>query len=356
MKRKAAYPYFCAFTVLLGLMSIPKSASEKLQGMTIALLAPALNQVSNLKWGEASPEEEVLKLKLENQLLKNERAILRDFLHNKIESADPVFYQKLFMQEFQSVPAKVIFRSPGSWNSSLWINVGKADNEALPTPIIAKNSPVLLGTAVIGVIDYVGRHQSRVRLITDSGLTPSVRALRGNAQALLIAEQMKKLVEMIKTQEGDSLKRQELIASLEKAIKEIDQSTQSWYLAKGELCGNSKPLWRTNSHILQGIGFNYDFQDAHGPARDLRSGKPQEPNSSLPAMPIIQVHDLLVTTGMDGVFPPNLPIAEVTSVKMLKEGDYFYELEAKPVAGNLNELSLLFVIAPSEYDDQELFP
>jgi cell shape-determining protein MreC len=59
---------------------------------------------------------------------------------------------------------------------------------------------------------------------------------------------------------------------------------------------------------------------------------------------------------MDGVFPPNLPIAEVTSVKMLKEGDYFYELEAKPVAGHLNELSLLFVIAPSEYDDQELFP
>ena len=45
------------------------------------------------------------------------------------------------------------------------------------------------------------------------------------------------------------------------------------YLAKGELYGSSKPLWRTQRHQLKGTGFNYDFADGEGPARDLQTGK-----------------------------------------------------------------------------------
>ena len=267
---------------------------EKLQGTSVAMLAPAWIKFSNLK-SKKTPsftEEEYQQLKLENQLLRNELYQTQEELQQEIAI------------EYPSTTAQVIFRSPASWNSSLWINVGQADH---PT-IITKNSPVLLGTSVIGLIDYVGKHQARVRLITDSGLSPSVRAQRT-----------------------------------------IDNKTH--LLAKGELHGSSQPLWRTKSHTLKGIGFNYDFSDEHGPSRDLRSGEPQ--NEKDPPIPIIEAGDLLVTTGMDGVFPPGLEVATVTTIQTLHEGDYFYELEAVPTAGNLDDLSLLFVIPPLGYDPDE---
>lgn len=49
-------------------------------------------------------------------------------------------------------------------------------------------------------------------------------------------------------------------------------------------------------------------------------------------------------------------VAEVTKVHPLKEGDYFYELEALPVAGNFDDLSLVFVIPPVSYDPDEQPP
>lgn len=230
-------------------------------------------------------EEKLQKLELENKLLYAEIVQLRELVDNienmKISS--------------QAVPARVIFRSPSTWYSSLWINMGYKDNKPDIAPIIAKNSPVLVGSSVIGVIDYAGPHQSRVRLITDSGFTPSVRVLRR-------------------------------------------ENNTERYLAKGELHGACKPLWRTSGELLRGIGFNYDFSDAKGPAMDLRTDD------------IIKVNDLLVTTGMDGVFPSGFSVAKVTKLYPLKEGDYFYEIEALPTAGQLEDISLVFILAPLGYD------
>lgn len=355
MKRKTNYPYLLVFIALFGLMSIPKSTAERLQGATIASFSPLFAQVSDWRffWGSSdgsgqNVNEDILLLQLKNQLLQNEVSSLKEIVQQNTHS------KKLFSLEINSIPAKVIYRSPASWNSSLWINVGEAENAEAGKVVIAKNSPVLVGTSVVGVVDYVGKHQSRVRLITDSGLTPAVRVLRGNVHHLLIADTLTNLIEMINAQEDlfdEQEKQKHLITVLDKAKNEMNQGDQFWYLAKGELHGSSQPLWRTNGQLLKGIGFNYDFADAEGPARDLRSGKPME--GTMPPMPIIQIRDLLVTTGMDGVFPPNLPVAEVTSVSLLKEGDYYYELEAKPTAGNLDELSLVFVIPPAEYNDRE---
>ncbi|QLH37587.1 MAG: hypothetical protein HWD61_09565 [Parachlamydiaceae bacterium] len=92
------------------------------------------------------------------------------------------------------MPARIIFRSPNTWNSSFWINVGKEANRDLSQPILAKNSPVLVGDSVVGVVDYVGSYQSRVRLITDSGLVPSVRVARGDEQTKAIAENVSDLL------------------------------------------------------------------------------------------------------------------------------------------------------------------
>ena len=307
MKRKSILPYFLVFATMLLLISFSKRYEEKARGSVVAFLAPFWQWLSSVSHNNPSiaQNEEMQRLSLENQLLKEEMQRLKELAkHQNI-------MQKLLPVQVKVISARVIFRSPASWNSSLWIDIGETDNECFKQPIIVKNSPVLVGASVIGIIDYVGLHQSRVRLITDSGLTPSVQAMR------------------------------------------IDVQNNKWLLAKGELHGNGYPLWRCQGNALHGIGFNTDFPDKEGPARDLRTGKPLDPAAKVPTMPILKEHDLLVTTGMDGVFPPGLHVAEVTSIQLLKEGDYFYELEARPTAGDLNDLSLVFVIAPLGYDPQD---
>lgn len=231
------------------------------------------------------PQKELQRLQLENGLIKNELKGLRKHF------GDDLGY--IFYMDFDVVPAKVIFRSPIAWESSLWINVGKATNAQLGREVVAYHSPVVEGKSIIGVIDYVGEKQSRVRLITDSGLTPSVRACRG------------KLL-----------------------------------LAKGEIHGCSQPLWRSQKHLLKGTGFNYDF-----------------PDQTLPeGIELLKEGDLLVTTGLDGVFPPNLQVGKVTKIAESKEGDYFWELEAHPTASHLDDLDYLFVLKPVGYEADDRPP
>lgn len=325
--------YYALAILIIALVSLPVSIADALRSKTIAALSSSWNILANLKAGVSSDhlqedfiatkDEALKRLELENQLLNNEIVQLKDLLEQELQ----LFFQainehqivsecenikqtlsrhqeqmlQLFNLRLAALPARVIYRSANSWNSSFWINVGDLDNDQLPTPIISKNSPVVIGDALVGVIDYVGKKQSLVRLITDSGLTPSVRVSR-------------------------------------KGI----------LLAKGEIKGQSLPLWRSRSQTLLGIGFNYDFADAEGPARDLRTGEVLDSKSL--ATPILLHQDLLITTGLDGVFPPGLKVGTVTKIKPLKEGDYYYELEAKPAAENLSELSLVFVLPSIGYD------
>lgn len=312
MRKTRLYPYLFLFTVMILIISLPLSLSEKIRNGVIATLSPLWKSLSELKFQgshsfettlpnphvkQVTGQEEILRLELENKLLYAEIIQLRDLVeHLPTHKTYP-----------QAIPARIIYRSPNSWHSTLWINLGSEDNEKLLNPILGHNSPVLVGSSVIGVIDYVGKNQSRVRLITDSGLTPSVRVVR-------------------------------------------KQNEETLFLAKGELTGAGKPAWRSNGHVLHGIGFNYDFDDEKGPARDLRTGEPLAEKEKYPAVPLLAVGDQLVTTGMDGVFPPELNVAVITKLYPLKEGDYFYELEAEPTAGKLDDLSLVFILPPIGFD------
>lgn len=351
MRKKFPLAYFFIFFIVLGLMSLPKESSEKLRGSTIAMLAPTWHHLLAVKSfifrstniQKTSPashsEEEIQKLRIENTLLKTEIAHLKEIMQKEmqilsqlsikdqntqqtvqqIRKRHKLELQKLLQLQLQAIPAKIIFRSPASWNSSVWIDVGHATNQAIGITTIAKNSPVVIGNCVIGVVDYVGEKQSRVRLITDSGLTPSVRALRNETP----------------TEKGST-------------------ENEPTYLAKGEIYGASKPLWRAQRHLLKGTGFNYDFADGDGLARDLRTGKPIDgDNEEDMAIPLLKTGDILVTTGLDGVFPRDLFVAEVTKVHPLKEGDYFYDLDALPAAGNLDDVNLVFVIPSLGYDEED---
>lgn len=344
MRRKSHRPYLFLFAALLLVMSVPYPSAESFRGTTMAALAPILeylaasqNVLQNAEPNSTEKPEQMHRLQLENRLLAAEVARLRE-LHlqdqrlsaqlKNLQSQSSQFtelaplvqkhvWQKknLLKYQLQGVLARVIYRSPSSWGSSLWLNVGTANNEALGYEAIAKNSPVVIGDSIVGLVDFVGSHQCRVRLITDSGLTPSVRAVRKN-----------------------------------------ENNGEQMYLAKGELHGSSQPLWRSRGSLLTGVGFNYDFPDDEGPARELASGIPSGSSDADQAIPLLKVNDLLVTTGMDGVFPPGFSVAIVTYVKPLQEGDYFYDLLAKPTASNLNELTFVHVIPPVGYDPDEQPP
>ena len=392
MRRKTPKAYFLIFFALLALMSIPRESTVKLQGTTVAMLAPAWHHLLAFKSffsknnteqqnQSAASHEEQEKLRLENTLLREEILYLKDVMQQELRLINQINtalmdeetglstktlkarhrleLKRLLQVNLEAVPARVIFRSADSWNSSFWVNVGSATNDALGNTTVAKNSPVLLGTSVIGVLDFVGKNQSRVRLITDSGLSPSIRAVRGGIQSKVLDEKINSLVQILK-QTPHAMEtpeqQQQLISQLESASKHLSNDKKTHFLAKGELSGSSKPLWRTQRHQLKGTGFNYDFADGEGPARDLRTGNFSSLDPVESSLPIVKTGDLLVTTGMDGVFPAGLMVAEVTKVHPLKEGDYFYELDALPIAGNFDDLSLVFVIPPVSYDPDEQPP
>ncbi|HRD55746.1 MAG TPA: rod shape-determining protein MreC, partial [Parachlamydiaceae bacterium] len=241
MRKTKTKSYFLLLILLFLVLSLPAFISEGLQKTAIETLSPLFEKFSYFNQSSKA-QEKIERLELENKLLYANFIQLLDLVENK---------DNLMLLE-EATPAKVIFRSAGSWFSSLWINVGHNSKG-----LIGKNSPVLAGNAVIGIIDYCGKKQSRVRLITDSALSPSVRVLR---------------------HEGGEIH----------------------YLAKGELKGAAKPLFRSGGNQLFGIGFNYDFADDKGFARDLRTGEPQNEGAKQKVLPLLKVNDLLVTTGMDG--------------------------------------------------------
>lgn len=345
MIKRSPKPYLFLLAALLLLLSLPVAISERIRGLSVATLAPLWTTMSNK--ATSNVDMNLQKLQIENRLLHAEIARLQDLLQqNRVNNLGFGFLST----QPQAIPAQVIFRSPSSWNSSLWINVGRENNPTSGKEIIGMNSPVVVGNSVVGIVDYVGEQQCRVRLITDSGLSPSVRAARGEPHKQMVTEQLSLLMSRVALYQGlfaNQKDRELLLKGLAKIQKKLShESAQgTWYLAKGELHGSSHPLWRSRGSLLHGVGFNYDFADEKGPARDLKTGIPID-GSSKDAIALLQVNDLLVTTGMDGVFPAGLYVAEITKIHLLKEGDYSYELEARPTAGDLQELSTVFVLPP----------
>jgi rod shape-determining protein MreC len=389
MRRVSYRPYLFLVLFFFCLMSLPQGASERIRSCVVCSFSPCWRSFSLIKErasllfalpfpGAAhSPADtlELERLSQENQLLHTQIENVREWLlyEDRIQEqvaryktlsqanfTDP-FWQEFFKRRSQelcqaldlqicSLPAKVIFREPASWSSTLWINLGEKDNEKFKKEIIGMNSPVLLGTSIVGVVEYVGKNQSRVRLITDSRLAPSVRVCRGNEQNRYLLEHLESLVFALELRE-DLFNSPEERAGLSQHLHHLKnnllQQSGDFYLAKGELHGTSHPLWRSRSHTLKGIGFNYDFPDDEGPARDLRSGEPYDLSRKGELITLLRPGDLLVTTGLDGVFPPGFPVAIVSSVQTLKEGASSYEIEAVSTAGNLDELTHVFVLPPS---------
>ena len=356
--RKIAYTPYVLWALCLGaLLILPETKVRALRYSTLAVFSP-------LYRGAKKEVEEIEKLKLENEILLLQIERMREYLLLEDRVEEEVSKCKLFFPdkeqssawrefcqrrreefsrnlhlEMQALPAKVIFRDPLFWSSSFWINIGERDNRALCRKIVAKNSPVLVGTSLIGVIEEVLEKKSRVRLITDGCLVPSVRAVRGRVQNQYLLEHLEALLLGLRLREelfSTKEEKEAIFSSFVKIKQQLQDVAEDRYMAKGELFGTARPLWRSRGTTLKGVGFNYDYADAEGVSKDLRRGS------------LVAKGDLLITTGLDGVFPSGLKVAMVSDVYPIKEGGYAYELEASLTAGSLDDVVYVSVIPPLE--------
>jgi rod shape-determining protein MreC len=274
--KRTTYLFITIF--ILCQLSLSPKVADRLRSISVATFSPSTHLLSQIKGGvlyvttvwpfggyRTSPEvqKELMTLQLENHELRHQVALLK--AENEIGGVEAAI-------------GEVIFREPSSWTSSLWINLGKKTNR-----VVAKNSPVVVGSALVGVVEYVGANRSRVRLITDGALTCGVRAVRKQGQ------------------------------------NRLD-------IATGEIQGAPAALLRSRAALLRCVGF---YEEGA----------------------VMQKGDLLITTGMDGVFPEGLSVAEVAAVHPVTEGAFSYEVEAMPCAGNLNDLKFLMVLASLGIDE-----
>lgn len=323
MRRKRLNPVYFVFGACLFVwLSIPPHIADGMRSFSVAALAPTWELTREVQkyladrplfWEQKKQTDDALtkRLELENAMLRAQVEKMSVWLideeriekqlerFHKIDGSIKPFLQRrakhlacLIRDELIAMPCSVIYRDPSSWSSSLWVGIGNEANQSIGRQVIAKNSPVLSGASLVGVIDYVGKKQSRVRLITDASLCPSVRAARG----------------FFKNDEEGAL------------------------LAKGELHGSGGPLWRARSSRLKGVGFNFDFPDEEG-------GPPI-------GVDLLKEGDLLVTTGFDGVFPPDLVVGTISHIDPMLPGAFTYDIDVSPSASDLNHLKTLYVLPP----------
>ena len=138
MRKESKLTYLLLVGTLLILMSLPQSSVERFRSSAVAVFSFRLQQK-----GKLASQEENQRLQLENQLLHSEVERLQELVQHElflkeVESIHSQEVQNYLSLQMEALPARVIFRSPGTWNSSIWINVGSSDNGKLDRPVVAK--------------------------------------------------------------------------------------------------------------------------------------------------------------------------------------------------------------------------
>lgn len=344
--KKSSFVPSKTFSIYEYLQTLENLKKEKLElQKENKLLSSQLFEVQKFLFSKDIIENDFELLKaLKNS--QEEQGYAKDFLQRRYEEL-----KLRLMKQIESVDAKVIYREPSSWSSSLWIDKGSDYNDLYGLNIIAENSPVIIGDAIVGVIEYVGKKKSKVKLITDDKLSISVRAIRGSTQNRFLLDNLLLLIEQIKPREDLFFSQQEhdnTLRILSNLSQNIELFTSDDYMAKGEIHGSSLPLWRCRAQKLKGIGFNYDFDDDEGPSRDLKTGRVLDQSLEEENKVLLRKGDLLVTTGMDGVFPAGFNVAIVTEILNLEHGSYYYDLKAQAVAPELDSIEKVSILAPLE--------
>lgn len=372
VKRVRSYMFFCFFLVVV--LNFPQQLTQGMRSLSISALTTPWNLIHHLRGrlltksesmgSQDAPSDVVLKLEEENVLLRSQVNSMRHWLisegylekhlrylltlRNNVppEDSDTIgqflkvktaqLAQRL-EREVRSVPAQVIFREPSSWNSVLWIDVGEEANRLHNRIVIGKHSPVIVGGALVGIVENIREHCSSVRLITESRLAISVQALRGGEQDRYALESIEGLASVLEERENlfkDPNSRGVFLNALQELRKRFQTLSVENIVARGEIFGASQPLWRKRGNMLKGVGF---FNPS---VLDMATTSSQAP---------LKPGDLLVTTGIDGVFPQGFRVGTVVAIAPMREGDSAYEIEAKAMIENWENLSEVSVLPPREW-------
>jgi cell shape-determining protein MreC len=280
-----------------------------------AFLEPICKQIRHLAFRQEA--DELRNLRLENGALRSQLQ----------RQMDGVSQEKKLREEgvdWEVVRAQVVFRDLQSWGSSVWIDVGQEVNRVVGRILVGVNSPVVSDGALIGVVEYVGEGQSRVRLISDASLVPSVEAVqRGKSDRELY--RALSLVELKARSDlfGTAAEQEAFLSTVRQLTAHLEKQGVDQPVARGEVRGGVYPYWRFRQLVLNGWGF-------HG----------------LDRAPPLARGDLLITSGLDGVFPRGIPVGTVSSVAPTKDGTGAYKVEALPAAGDLDQLRTVLVLPP----------
>ncbi|HRW58989.1 MAG TPA: rod shape-determining protein MreC, partial [Chlamydiales bacterium] len=214
MKQKNSNFYLFLALYFVGILLIPKTAVDKLRSFSVASIYPLWKPVFAARGFSSSSKEDFYFLSEENQRLKLENARLHnqikavnewilfqerieqqfDYLKNiKVINEKDLYWKDFFLRraeelsktlegQLQALPARIIYKDLTCEADQVWINVGYYHNDVLGRLVVAKNSPVLVGNNLVGVVDKVEAKKSLVTLITDSSLPISVRAVRGETK------------------------------------------------------------------------------------------------------------------------------------------------------------------------------
>ena len=202
----------------------------------------------------------------------------------------------------------------------VWVNAGKIEG-------IKPNSPVTVGAAVIGVVEEVKEHRSRIRLITDAKLRIAARIAQGKWRDRFLWSQLLTLSHHCSLFEEYQQYTPMLQHCAEEVVSNLSMDKSKLTL-KGVLKGDQS-LFKGNC-LLKGEGFQCEHEDNESSAADV---------STL----AVEKGDLLVTSGLDGVFPPGLFLGVVEESH---RRDFCYDLSASACVENLSLLEYVTILPP----------
>jgi len=306
-------PLVAVFLTLVCALSLPNTEVRRIRGAAawgatplwsaMALLQPSMSQEDLLR-------QRVRQLELEKALLLQ-----------KLEEG-PGYVD----QPTAGLRVRVLAREAGYWDRFLWIDAGR---ETHPDhSVLQRQSPVVCGDVVVGLIDYVGRRQSLVRLLSDPQCCPAIQVHAEAPSGLWIAAQ--RLQSLLRRSKDLDLGVQR---SLEKSLGQIPCHQGNLSNWKGMLKGFSKE--GTGGPELVGDFFSTQMLEG-------------DPGSIEPS-----IGQLLVTSGLDGIFPPGLKVGYLQTLKDPDGVRPLREFTAIPALDSFENLFWLTVLSPRGFMAQD---
>jgi rod shape-determining protein MreC len=181
--RKNAFKALAVFLILIIIIFNSKTIGVFLRTASGDLGAPALS-VFNAACGALSDILPFASLKNENKLLRDRLSLVV----RQVEEIKVIYGENKRLKEllelkktlpYTTIPAQVIGRDPSNWSNSIVIDKGAIQG-------IRSSKAVLSPRGLVGRVVEVGRHSSRILLITDPASKVGVLVQRNRQGGILV--------------------------------------------------------------------------------------------------------------------------------------------------------------------------